>query len=186
MRTDGSTREAPFFRGVWALIDISWITKPGWKHPVMTVLAVVSIRITQNSIRFTVHTSPSFFQCWHSDQPNGSFLRPLPSSALHPIQSQWMNFAYNERCITTGERSPRRADELCRIAQKSMFRNCCCVYFKWGLTFSIYNVCSQPSILQLLLILGCDFGCCFCLLLLLLIPWIRLNFQKLIPLSCWG
>ena len=188
MRTDGTTRGAPsFFRGVWALIDISWITKPVWKHPVMTQCWPSSLFVL-HKIQFGLLSTlpPLFFNVDTVISRMGSFLRPLPSSALHPIQSQWMNFAYNERCITTGERLPRRADELCRIAQKSMFRKCCWVYFKYGPTFSMRKVCSQPSILQLLLIFGCDFDCCYfsllllllLLLIIILIPWIRVNFSE--------
>jgi len=52
----------PFFRGVWALIDISWITKPGWKHPVMTQCWPSSLFVL-HKIQFGLQSTlpPPFF-----------------------------------------------------------------------------------------------------------------------------
>jgi len=100
-------RSSLFFRGVWALIDISWITKPSWKHPVMTQCWSPSLFVL-HKIQFGLLSTlpPPFFNVDTVISWMGPFYVPCllppstPFSSMDEFRLQWKMY-HDWRVITT-------------------------------------------------------------------------------------
>lgn len=157
-------RNSLFFRGVWALIDISWITKPGWKHPVMTQCWPSSLFVL-HKIQFGLLSTlpPPFFNVDIVISWMGPFYFPclLPPSTPFS-RNGWISRTMKD--VSRLESDYRGALMSCVELRRRVGFEIVCISNR--ASHLVYSVCSQPSILQLLLIVGCASGCSYCFVII--------------------